>query len=148
MSERLNRSVFNMASSTLGFIVPMAVTFITTPLLLHALGEAAYGIQVLAGIVVGYFTILDLGLDLPIVKFLAEDHAKKDVASANRLLSTTLQLYLVIGLIGAIVIFLFAEILARSVFRVPADQVVSAIWVFRIAGIGFVFSLLMTWGAR
>lgn len=146
MSERLHRSVLNMISSTMGFIVPMVVTFITIPLLLHALGEAAYGIQVLASIIIGYFTILDLGLDLPIIKFLAEDYAKKDFQSANRLLSTTLQVYLVVGFIGAMVTFLAAGILARSVFKVPEDQVASAIWVFRIAGVGFIFSLLMAWG--
>ena len=146
MSERLNRSAFNMVSSTVGFIAPMAVTFITIPLLLHALGEAAYGVQILASIIVGYFTILDMGLDLPIIKYLAEDCAKKDIESANRLLSTTLQLYLVVGLLGAIITFLVAGILARNVFRVPEDQVVSAICVFRIAGIGFLFSVLMAWG--
>ncbi len=135
-----------MVSSTLGFILPMAVVFITTPLLLHALGEAAYGIQALAGIIVGYFAIFDMGLDLPIIKFLAEYHAKKDTTSTNRLLSSTLSLYLFIGLLGAIITFAGSSFLARSVFKVPDNQVVSAIWVFRIAGLGFIFSLLMSWG--
>ncbi len=146
MSERLKQSAFNMASSTAGFIVPMAVVFVTTPFLLHALGEAAYGIQALAGIIVGYFAIFDMGMDLPIIKFLAEDHAKKDIESANRLLSSTLSLYLLIGLLGAIITFAASGFLARAVFKVPENQVVAAIWVFRIAGIGFIFSLLMSWG--
>ena len=51
MTSRLNRAVVNMLSSAAGYVVPMLVNLITTPLLLHALGEAAYGLrETLAGI--------------------------------------------------------------------------------------------------
>jgi len=146
MSERLKKSAYNMASSTLGFIAPMVVAFVVTPLLLHALGDAAYGIQVLASIIVGYFAVFDLGLDLPIIKFLAEDRAKKDIRSASLLLSAALKAYIAIGLLGAAITFAASGFLARSVFKLPESQVNQAIWVFRIAGIGFIFSLLLSWG--
>lgn len=144
--NRLGRSSINMLSSAAGYIVPMLVSFITTPLLLRALGEAAFGLQSLVAVIVGYLMFMDMGLDLPIIKLLAEDRARQDAKSENRLLSTTLQLYAGIGLAGMIVIMLLADWLARSVFKVPDDLVGQAVIVFRLAGIGFFGSVGMSWG--
>ena len=144
--NRLERSSINMIASTAGYIILMIVSFATTPLLLKMLGEAAYGLQSLAGVIVGYLAFMDMGLDLPITKFLAEDRARKDTEAQNFLLSTTLQLYIVIGIIGMVIIMLLAEWLTRSVFQVPEDLVDQAVNVFRLAGIGFFGSMGMSWG--
>ncbi len=135
-----------MLSSAAGYAVPMLVNLITTPLLLRALGEAAFGLQSLVAVIVGYLMFMDMGLDLPIIKLLAEDRARQDVKSENRLLSTTMQLYAGIGLAGMIAIMLLAEWLARSVLKVPANLVGQAVIVFRLAGIGFLGSVGMSWG--
>ena len=144
--NRLQRSSVNMLSSAAGYVVPMLVTLVTTPLLLQALGEAAYGLQSLVAVVIGYLTFMDMGLDLPIIKLLAEDRARQDAAAESHLLSTTLQLYAVIGLVGMSGMILLADWLARSVFQVPADLVDQAVTVFRLAGIGFLGSVGMSWG--
>lgn len=124
----------------------MLVNLITTPLLLKTLGETAYGLQSLVAVIIGYMTFMDMGLDLPITKFLAEDRARKDKLAENHLLSTTLQLYLYIGLGGMISIILLSNWLAQSVFKIPSDLIDQAVMVFRIAGIGFLGSVGMSWG--
>lgn len=144
--NRLQRSSVNMLSSAAGYIVPMLVNLLTTPLLLHALGEASYGLQSLVAVIIGYFAFMDLGLDLPIIKLLAGDRARRDTNAENSLLGTTLQLYLIIGLVGMVVIMLSADWLARSVFQVPANLVDDGVLVFRLAGIGFLGSVGMSWG--
>lgn len=126
--------------------MPMLVNLAATPLLLHALGEAAYGLQSLVAVVIGYLTFMDMGLDLPIIKLLAEDRARQDTDAENRLLSTTLQLYLAIGLAGMSGIILLADWLARSVFQTPSDLITQSVMVFRLAGIGFLGSVGMSWG--
>ena len=135
--NRLQRSSINMLSSAAGYVVPMLVNFITTPLLLHAIGEAAYGLQSLVAVIIGYLTFMDMGLDLPIIKLLAEDRARQDADAESHLLSTTVQLYAIIGLAGMLGIMLLADWFVRSVFQVPADLVDQAVLVFRLAGIGF-----------
>lgn len=135
-----------MLSSAAGYVVPMLVNLVTTPLLLRALGETAYGLQSLAAVVVGYLTFMDMGLGLPIIKLLAEDRAHREADAENSLLSTTLQLYAAIGLIGMAAIILLSDWLARSVFQVPAGLVSQAAMVFRLAGIGFLGSVGMSWG--
>lgn len=144
--NRLQRSSVNMLSSGAGYAVPMLVSFITTPLILRALGEAAFGLQSLAAVIVGYLMFMDMGLDFPIIKLLAEDRARQDANSENRLLCTTLQLYAAIGLVGMVAIMLLADWLARSVFKVPTDLVGQTVIVFRLAGIGFLGSVGMSWG--
>lgn len=144
--NRLERSSINMAVSFVGYAVPMLVNLVATPLLLRSLGPAAYGLQSLVAVIIGYLAVIDMGLDLPIIKYLAEDHAKGDTAAANRLLSTTLQIYTAIGLLGMAIIVLAAEWLARHVFTVPAELVPEAVLVFRLAGIGFLGSVTLSWG--
>ncbi|MDD5467777.1 MAG: oligosaccharide flippase family protein [Anaerolineales bacterium] len=144
--NRTERSSINMLYSVAGFTIPMLVSFVTTPLLLRGLGEAAYGLQSLVAVIIGYLMVMEMGLDLPIIKFLAEDHAHQDADAENRLLSTTLQLYASIGLVGMVVIVLLADWLARSIFRVPDDLVGQTVTVFRLAGIGFLGSVGMSWG--
>jgi O-antigen/teichoic acid export membrane protein len=135
-----------MLSSAIGYILPMLVNLITTPLLLKTLGETAYGLQSLVAVIIGYLAFMDMGLDLPIIKFLAEDRARKDKLAENHLLSTTLQLYLYIGLGGMISIILLSNWLAQYVFKIPSDLIDQAVIVFRIAGIGFLGSVGMSWG--
>jgi len=124
----------------------MLVALITTPFLLHELGEAAYGLQSLVAVIIGYLTFMDMGLDFPITKLLAEDRARQDAEAESHLLSTTLQLYGVIGLVGMSGIALLAGWFARSVFQVPAELQTDAVTVFRLAGIGFLGSMGMSWG--
>jgi O-antigen/teichoic acid export membrane protein len=135
-----------MLSSAAGYVVPMVVNLIAIPFLLRGMGEAAYGLQALVAVIIGYLMVMDMGLELPIVKLLAEDRAKNYVDAENRMLSTTLQLYIAIGILGMIVIVIAAEWLARSVFKVPQELIPEAIWVFRIAGIGFLGSVGLSWG--
>jgi O-antigen/teichoic acid export membrane protein len=135
-----------MLSSAAGYVVPMLVNLVATPLLLRTLGETAYGLQSLAAVVIGYLTFMDMGLGFPIIKLLAEDRARRDADAENSLLSTTLQLYAAIGLIGMAAIMLLSDWLARSVFQVPVGLVSQAAMVFRLAGIGFLGSVAMSWG--
>jgi O-antigen/teichoic acid export membrane protein len=145
--NRLQRSSINMLSSAAGYIVPMLVSFITLPLVLRMLGEEAYGVQSLAGVIGGYLGFMEMGLAWPITKLLAEDRARQDSDAQNCLLSSTLQLYVTIGLIGMVAIMLLANWLVRSVFQIPADLVDQTVIVFRLAGIGFLGSLGISWGS-
>jgi len=142
----LKRSTVNMISSAVGYILPMAVNIATTPLLLKGLGETAYGLQSLVNVIIGYMAFMDMGLDIPIIKILAESKAKNDFKSINNLLNTTFQLYSIIALIGMIVIILLSQIFVIYIFPVPINMTHSAIIVFQLAGIGFLGSIFLSWG--
>jgi O-antigen/teichoic acid export membrane protein len=124
----------------------MVINLIATPILLKTLGEAAYGIQSFVNVIIGYLTVMEMGLDVGIIKFVAEDRATGNTVASNRLLSTTLQLYALIGLLGMLTIIFFADFFAQYVFKVPEELVGQATHVFQLAGIGFFGSIGMTWG--
>lgn len=144
--NRLNRSTINMFSSLLGYAVPMVISMVTTPIVLKALGITAYGLVSLVNVIIGYLTVMDMGLDLPITKYLAEDRAKVDNESANLMLNNALQLYFIIGLFGMLVIIFTSNYFATTVFKVPHEMLSDAVKVFQLAGIGFLGSVAMSWG--
>ena len=135
-----------MIASLLGYAVPMIISMVTTPIVLKALGISAYGLVSLVNVIIGYLTVMDMGLDLPITKYLAEDRAKVDNDSANRMLNNALQLYFIIGVVGMLVIILTSNFFAYRVFKVPHDMLSEAVKVFQLAGIGFLGSVAMSWG--
>jgi O-antigen/teichoic acid export membrane protein len=135
-----------MLASLFGYAVPMLISLVTTPIVLKALGISAYGLVSLVNVIIGYLTVMDMGLDLPITKYLAEDRAKVDNDSANRMLNNALQLYLIIGVVGMLVIILTSNFFAYRVFKVPDDMLSQAVKVFQLAGIGFLGSVAMSWG--
>jgi len=144
--NRLQRSTLNMIAGTAGYLVPILISFVTTPLLLRTLGEAAFGLQNLAGVVIGYITVMEMGMDLPIIKYLAEFRARGYEESENHLLTNTLQLYGAIGLFGMLVIILGANFLATQAFSIPGYLTEQAILVFILTGVGFLGSIFALWG--
>jgi O-antigen/teichoic acid export membrane protein len=143
---RLHRSATNMAFNVTGWVASAGINFAATPFLVRWLGPDGYGLQNLVGVVIGYFIFMDLGLDFGGIKYLSEFHARNDTDSENRLLSTNLQIYAVMGLAGMVLILLFAGILAGRVFQVPPEFSSQAVVVFRLAALGFLANMLVAWG--
>ena len=52
----------NLSVNVLGLVAPMAVSFVTVPLYIHAIGAARYGVVTLTWILLGYLGVLDFGL--------------------------------------------------------------------------------------
>ncbi len=144
--SRLRRSSINMFSSVAGWLVPALANFAVTPILLSGLGEESYGLQGLVNVVIGYFVLMELGMDIPIIRFLAQKRINADSEGQSLLLCTTLQLYCFIGLIGLIIIGLGSEFLARNVFIVPESLIEDAVLVFKLTGVGFFGSVVTLWG--
>lgn len=144
--DRLQRSTINLLAGLGGWAAPVAVNFVATPLLLRGLGADGYGLQSIALAVVGYFVVMDMGLDIATVKFLAEYRAHNDTESENRLLNASLQVYAAIGLVGGTIMFALAEFFATGVFRVPEYLQPEAVTVFKISAVGFFANMLMAWG--
>jgi O-antigen/teichoic acid export membrane protein len=62
----------NSVLNLLGQVLPMLVGVVTVPRIVRGLGTDGYGILSIAFMVLGYFSIFDLGLSRATVKFVAE----------------------------------------------------------------------------
>src|SRR5215210_4950869 len=79
-----------------GQFVTLGTGFVLTPFVLHQLGASSYGLWVLAGSVVAYGSLLDLGISTAVVKYVAEYRARGETEQAHGLVATALCLYTVL----------------------------------------------------
>jgi O-antigen/teichoic acid export membrane protein len=140
------RSVVNVVSSAAGTLVPLLMTFFTTPLIIRLLGEDGYGLQNLAGAIGGFLGFLNMGVDIPIAKFLAQFKSLKDERAVARLLDTTMAMYSVVALIGLLVTLAFGKALAEGMFHLTAETCFQARVVFALSGMAFCVGLVQGWG--
>jgi len=138
IGQRARRVVLNVVSSGGSQAGILLVSLVVTPVLVSGLGLSRYGLWALAGVLVNYFGLLDLGVGSSFVRFLAYHHARDDAARFNSVVRIGLVFYA--GLAAVVVPAVFVlrgRILAM--LRVPEDlrREVS----FLIVGVAVIFSL-------
>lgn len=141
----LKRIGINMISGGAGFVIPMFVNILSTPFVLNQLGTEAYGLLVLANVIIGYLIVADMGLDIPIIQRIAEYYAKNELDKKSKFLVATFKIYVAIGLVGMLVIFLFTDELIR-LLSIPSTIHQEAKTVFYLSGLGFFGSIINMWG--
>ena len=135
----VNNALFNAVSS----IVPLILSFIFWPYIVESLGESSYGIFALVSTVIGYFSLLDLGLGNAVVKYVAE-YAGKNRELTEEVVGVAMSVFLAAGLIGVLVILSIARVLAVDLLKIPPDLVDAAYQAFCAASLGFFVTILLT----
>lgn len=116
------------------------VTIITTPIITNHFGLELVGIWLLVSQFSQHLTLLELGLNTSLTRFLASCRAKSDLVEASRYLSASV---LVLLLMGAIVL-LSAPLLADSfavVFQLPSELATQVYWLVIVACLAVGLSL-------
>lgn len=116
MFDRVGRNVF---WNWIGLAVAMAVAFFLSPFLVHTLGDAQYGLWVLILSLTGYMAMLDGGLKVSVVKFVAALSEKGDDEALGSVVSTTLAIYVLLAVVLMSVATLAGPMLER-LFEMPA----------------------------
>lgn len=98
------------------------IGLILTPYIIRSLGDSEYGLYVLIGSFIGYLTILDLGLNNTIIRYVSKYRAEKDKLGEENFLALIMVIYafisLIIVLIGTIIYFKLDQIFAGSLTQV------------------------------
>jgi len=134
----------NLVYSALSQVWSLAVVFITVPIVVRALGTQAYGIYVLATLLLGYTAFLDLGLTPSVVRSIAARHIEGDVPALQGLIGTALTLLLGLGLVGGAIIALLTPNLSHHWLHIPARLQADAQFVLYLAAAGFVLNMCLT----
>lgn len=79
------------------------IGLVLTPFIIRSLGNSEFGLYTLIGSFVAYLTLLDLGLNNTIVRYVAKYQAEKDKNSEKKFLSTALWIYCGIALVLVLV---------------------------------------------
>ncbi|SCY38719.1 lipopolysaccharide biosynthesis protein [Flavobacterium caeni] len=79
--------------SYITIILTNGIGLLLTPYMIRQLGDSEYGLYTLIGSLVGYISVLDLGLGNTIVRFVAKYRAEQDRPSEENFLATTMLIY-------------------------------------------------------
>lgn len=141
--ERKYQITKNVVYNFTGQLILLLLGFFTTPFIIHKLGNESYGILAIVTAVVGYFSILDLGLGISVIKYLADYHAKEDSKAIEKVIGTALTTYIIIGLLGAALITIFVQPLTRHFLHISAPLIPIAVMVFYVSAIGFLINMIL-----
>lgn len=129
------RTLGSVASIAANNIVSAAVGLLMIPYLIRLLGTETYGIWTLVTVVVGYYSLLDLGVATAAGRLIAAQRHSGDTKAIERYLSTTVSFYLISSA--------FCLILSSSsllwptlLFNIPGESLETTRTSMFIAGIG------------
>ncbi len=99
---------------------PLLVALFAIPILIRDLGTDRFGILTLAWVIIGYFSLFDLGLGRALTQLVAQRLARsEDVEGLPTLIWTSLSLMFALGLLGAAIVALLAPWLVHNILKIP-----------------------------
>lgn len=111
-----HNSLWNLA----GQLLPMVVAIFAIPPIIRELGVDRFGVLSLAWIVVGYFSLFDLGIGRALTKLVADKLGAGEEQSIPALAWTALLLLLGLGLLGGLVTLALSHWLVYDTLKIPA----------------------------
>jgi len=116
-SSLAKNSVYNL----LGFAIPMLVAIILLPYVLRGLGQERFGILSIAWIVIGYFSLFDLGIGRSVTKIIAEKIGSNEIEQIPPLFWTAFYLMLCFSVCGALGLFFLVPWIVFDVLKISND---------------------------
>lgn len=92
-----------VALNYLNIILTNIIGLLLTPYIIRSLGDSEFGLYTLIGSLIGYISVLDLGLNNTIVRFVSKYRASNDEKGEQNFLATTFLIYAVISLVVVII---------------------------------------------
>jgi len=97
----------------------MVVAAVAIPILIRAMGKDRFGVLSMALIVVGYFSLFDLGIGRALTKLVADKVGAGEEEQVPPLAWTALFLMLVLGVVGGVVIAAISPWLIHRALKIP-----------------------------
>jgi O-antigen/teichoic acid export membrane protein len=99
--------------------IPLLVALVSFPLLVKGLGTEKFGVLNLVWMIIGYFSLFDLGVSRATTKFVAEHLAVEDLKGLPRTVWTSWIMLLGLGIAGGMVLASINPLLVKTILNVP-----------------------------
>jgi O-antigen/teichoic acid export membrane protein len=109
----------NTVLSFVGLAAPLPIALLTLPLLTSRLGNDRFGILALILALIGYSSVLDLGLGRVLTQVVAQKLGAGQDQEVPLIVWTTLLLLAALGIVGTVTIGLVAPWFVRELLRIP-----------------------------
>lgn len=116
--------VKNMGWNLLGQLAPMAAALVAMPLLIRELGVERFGLLSIGWMLIGYFSLFDLGLGRALTQSVATRMARHE--AVLDIIYTGLAVMLGMSVLAAGLLWCLADYLIGSLLKVPASLQVEA----------------------
>ncbi len=112
----------------LGQILPMVVGLFAVPPLIRGLGVERFSLLSLAWVLIGYFSLFDLGLGRATTKLIADKLAANEPSAVPALAWTSLALMFALGLFGGLCVLAVGPPLVHNLLKIPPALQPEALW--------------------
>ena len=109
----------NTVWNLLGQVAPMGVALFAIPMLIHHIGTDRFGILTIAWMVVGYFSLFDLGLGRAMTNLVAQSLGGNRQNELPAIVWTANGIMAVMGIVGAIALAAVSPLLTYSLLKIP-----------------------------
>jgi O-antigen/teichoic acid export membrane protein len=116
----VGQAIKNVGSNWATLVLTTVVSFFLAPVVVRLLGSEAYGVWALIGSVIGYLSLIDLGVRGAVTKFVATLHPAGSHDEAGRITSAGLLFFgfaAVVTVLVGVVVSLFVD----RMFDIPPD---------------------------
>lgn len=127
--------------------VPIVIAILTLPVTIRVLGTDRFGIVTLAWMVLGYFSLFDLGLGRALTQAVSERLGRGEENAVPGLVWTALSLMALLGMAGGVLVVILTPWVIREVLQVPAAIQEESIAAFFWMGVALPF-VILTAGLR
>ncbi len=120
----------NMGWNLLGQLAPMLAALVSIPLLIRHIGNERFGLLAIGWMLIGYFSLFDLGLGRALTQSIAARRARGE--PVFDIINSGLALMLALGLLAGLLLWLCSDYLAYSLLNIEpalrAEAKTSLLW--------------------
>lgn len=102
-----DRILKNIFSNWANLVISLVLAFFVSPLIVQGLGKDGYGLWVIIVSITGYFTVIDLGVNTAIIKFISEFHSQNKYKEIIKVYSNSIVIF---SLVSIFIVFMGAMI--------------------------------------
>jgi O-antigen/teichoic acid export membrane protein len=124
----------NVGSTWFSLGCDVFVGLLLSPIILHWLGDTAFGIWVLIFSVTGYYGLFDLGIRSSVVRYVSKFTATDDVEDLAKIVNTALFTYSCLGALSLVLTGVLS-IYIDHIFKIPPELQGEARWLLVIVGV-------------
>jgi O-antigen/teichoic acid export membrane protein len=132
----------NVVFGFLGWVIPLGISFILTPVIVRSLGVEAYGLYGLVITFTGYFATLNFNVGRSVIRLIAAQDARSQIRRISEVISSAALLYVLVGFASAAVLAGAAKWLVISILGITPELRGTAILALRIAAVGLIFTMV------
>lgn len=105
-----------MVFTGIGYALPLLTALMTIPVMVSRLGVDLYGMYIICVSLIGFMTLVDLGVGQTIIKYISAYEAGDEHNKIKPVLNVALLVYLLIGVISAVVLYLLSPLIASWLY--------------------------------